>query len=114
MKPIKDKVTYETNKKYFYCPKVIFTKSHECSSERGHSLVVGFTLWLAPVSERLQSSTGGRGGSWDNIPATLRSELMLYVETWEGFRVLFYLCCCGSGTLALIWQAGYQQPSPPV
>lgn len=37
----------------------------------GHSLVVGFTLWYAPVSERLQSSTGGRGGSWENVPTTL-------------------------------------------
>lgn len=68
---------------------VIFTKPHECRG--GHSLVVGFTLWLAPVSERLQSSTGGRGGSWENVPTTLRSEVMLYAETREGFRFLFSL-----------------------
>jgi len=43
-----------------------------------HCLVVGFTLWL--VHERLQSSTGGRGGSWENVPTTLRSELMLYAH----------------------------------
>lgn len=49
MKPIKDNRhyldKYETYKKYFYCPMVIFTKSHECSSGGVQSLVVGFTLW---------------------------------------------------------------------
>lgn len=52
-------------------------------------LSLGSHCGKIPVSERLQSSTGGRGGSWENVPTTLRSELMLYTET-HGMPVGFY------------------------